>query len=610
MTLAQLILVAGAVLAGSVLASLLAVRMRVPSLLLFLGIGLLIGSDTTGWVEFGDYELARDIGIVALALILFDGGLRSGWEEIRPVLGPAVSLATVGTAVTSAVTGLIAAPLLGLSTLEGLLIGAVLSSTDGAAVFALLRGSQLRRRLALTLEGESGFNDPLAVLFVVALIELITEPTTGAADIAWLLIRELTIGLVAGLAIGALAIPMFRRLRLASAGLYPVATLGTAALGFGVAATLHGSGFLAVYLVGLTLAGGPLPGRRTIEAFHDGLAWLAQVVLFVTLGLLAFPGRLDEVALEGTAIALVLVFLARPLAAAFAVLPFGFSARETAIVGWAGLRGAVPVVLATFVVAGDVAKGTLVFDIVFFAVVISTLLQGTTVEVLARRLGLTTREPALPRPLADSGTIRRLGAEVFEIPVRADDAIAGLRVRDLELPREAVVNVIVRGDEAIPPRGATVLRPGDELHVLVRDAVRRQVEDLTSRWRTGPIGPDTLPVPQRGGGQPVFSAWPWKEDEGDPGRPERVRGVEVLTLLRIRRDRPGTLVLLADGRYAVTGRHAAIGAPGALEDWVQRRLRHADADERLWLQTVAGALAVDDARLRTARPSQRPDVTS
>jgi cell volume regulation protein A len=609
-SLGQLILVAGGVLAGSVLASLLAVRMRVPSLLLFLGIGLLIGSDTTGWVRFSDYELARDIGIVALALILFDGGLRSGWEEIRPVLGPAVSLAIVGTALTSAVTGLIAAPLLGISTLEGLLLGAVLSSTDGAAVFALLRGSQLRRRLALTLEGESGFNDPIAVLFVVSLIELITEPATGAADVVWLLLRELTIGLAAGFAVGLLAIPMFRRLRLASAGLYPVATLGTAALGYGVAATLHGSGFLAVYLVGLTLAGAALPGRRTIEAFHDGLAWLAQVVLFVTLGLLAFPGRLDEVALEGTAIALVLVFIARPLAAGVAVMPFGFSAREKLIIGWAGLRGAVPVVLATFVVAADVPKGSVIFDIVFFAVVISTLLQGTTVEALARRLGLTTREPALPRPLADSGTIRRLGAEVLEVPVQAGDEIAGLRVRDLELPREAVVNVIVRGDEAIPPRGATVVRAGDELHVLVRDAVRRQVEDLMRRWRDGPIGPGTLPVPERGRGQPVFSAWPWRERDGDPGRPGSVRGVEVLTMLRIRRDRPGTLVLLADGRYAVTGRHAAIGAPAALEDWVQRRLRSADADERMWLQTVAGALAVDGARLRTARPPQRPDVTS
>ena len=270
------------------------------------------------------------------------------------MLGPSVSLAVVGTVVTAAVTGLVAAPLLGISTLNGLLLGAVLSSTDGAAVFALLQGSQLKRRLARTLEGESGFNDPVAVLLVVALIELITEPSTNAGDIAWLLTRELAIGLAVGLVVGRVAVPAFRRVRLASAGLYPVATLATAAIAYGGAAALHGSGFLAVYLVGLTLGDAPLPGRRTIAAFHDGLAWLAQVVLFVTLGLLVFPGRIGDVLVEGTAIALLLALVARPLGATLATLPFRFSGRETVVLGWAGLRGAVPVVLATFVVAGHV----------------------------------------------------------------------------------------------------------------------------------------------------------------------------------------------------------------------------------------------------------------
>ncbi len=310
-------------------------------------------------------------------------------------------------------------------------------------------------------------------------------------------------------------------MRLASAGLYPVATLATAAIAYGGAAALHGSGFLAVYLVGLTLGDAPLPGRRTIAAFHDGLAWLAQMVLFVTLGLLVFPGRIGDVLLEGTAIALVLALVARPLGATLATLPFRFSGRETVVLGWAGLRGAVPVVLATFVVAGHVPGGQKVFDIVFFVVVISTLLQGTTVEGLARRLGLTTNDPALPRPLADSGTVRRLGAEVLEFPVMEGDAIAGLRVRDLALPREAVVNVIVRGNEAIPPRGATVIRPGDELHVLVRDEVRRAVEDLIERWQTGPIGPGTRRRPERPGTAPLFSSWPWASGEGDPARPGR-----------------------------------------------------------------------------------------
>ncbi len=598
MALGQLILVAGALLAGAVAASLLAVRVRVPSLLLFLGLGMVVGSDVTGWVNFSDYSLARDIGIVALALILFDGGLRAGWAEIRPELGPSVSLAVVGTFVTAAVTGLVAAPLLGVSTSEGLLIGAVLSSTDGAAVFALLRGSQLKRRLARTLEGESGFNDPVAVLLVVSLIEIITEPSTNAGDIAWLLTRELTIGLAIGWVAGRVAVPAFRRVRLASAGLYPVATLATAALAYGGAAALHGSGFLAVYIVGLTLGDARLPGRRTIAAFHDGLAWLAQMVLFITLGLLVFPSDLGDVWLEGTAIALVLALVARPLAATIATLPFRFTGRETAVLGWAGLRGAIPVVLATFVVTGGVEGGERVFDIVFFAVVISTLLQGTTVEAFARRLGLTTNQPALPRPLADSGTVRRLGAEVLEFPVMAEDAIAGLRVRDLGLPREAVVNVIVRGQEAIPPRGATVIRAGDELHVLVRGEVRRDVEDLIERWRSGPIGPDTRQRPRRTGVTPIFSSWAWSEADGDPARPQAVRGQEVLETIRVRRDEIGTLVVLADGRYAVTGAHAAIGSRGAVEDWARRRLRHVTGDERLWLQTVFGALAADEVQVR------------
>ena len=602
MALGQLILVAGALLAGAVAASFLAQRARIPSLLLFLGIGMVVGSDVTGWVDFSDYTLARDVGVVALALILFDGGLRAGWSEIRPVLGPSVSLAVVGTLVTAAVTGLVAAPLLGISTLNGLLLGAVLSSTDGAAVFALLQGSQLKRRLARTLEGESGFNDPVAVLLVVALIELITEPSTNAGDIAWLLTRELAIGLAVGLVVGRVAVPAFRRVRLASAGLYPVATLATAAIAYGGAAALHGSGFLAVYLVGLTLGDAPLPGRRTIAAFHDGLAWLAQVVLFVTLGLLVFPGRIGDVLVEGTAIALLLALVARPLGAAIATLPFGFSGRETAVLGWAGLRGAVPVVLATFVVAGHVPGGQRVFDIVFFVVVISTLLQGTTVEGFAHRLGLTTNDPALPRPLSDSGTVRRLGAEVLEFPVMEGDAIAGLRVRDLGLPREAVVNVIVRGREAIPPRGATVIRAGDQLHVLVRDEVRRAVEDLIERWQAGPIGPGTRRQPERSGTAPLFSSWPWEAAAGDPARPETVRGLEVLDTLRIRRDEPGALVLLADGRYAVTGAQSAIGPRGALDEWARRRLRHAGDEERMWLQTVCGARAADEVTPRSLQP--------
>jgi cell volume regulation protein A len=585
--------VAGSLLAAGVVASLLAARMRVPSLLLFVGLGMLVGSDGAGWIHLDNYHLARTVGIIALALILFEGGLTSGVIEVRPVLAPAVALASVGTLATAAIAGTAAALLFNLTLLEGLLLGAILSSTDGAAIFALLRNSTLRRRLARTLEGESGLNDPIAVLLVIGFIDWIQKPGYGVGDMLVLLVRELGIGLAVGALVGWGAVQGFRRARLNTAGLYPVASLATAAIAFGAADALHGSGFLAVYLAGLALGSANVPAKQTTANFHQGLGWVAQIAMFLTLGLLVFPSQLGDVALEGTVLALVVVLVARPIAAAIATAPFGFSWPERAVLGWAGLRGAVPVVLATFPVIDGVPHSREFFNIVFFAVLLSTLLQGSTFEPFAGRLGLTTSEPALPRPLAEAGTIRRLGAEVLEYPIAADDAIAGARVRDLGLPREAVVNVIVRGGEAVPPRGSTRLHAGDRIHVLVRDRVAGEVRGLTDRWRQGPIGPPPRPATPTVGRKPVFSSWRWSDRDGSPGNVLSVRGQRVVLQLRIRRDEPGGLWVLADGRYAVTGPVAAAGSAGDLSDWSAKRLRSASPDERAWLQTVIGALAAD-----------------
>jgi cell volume regulation protein A len=589
--------VAGALLAAGLLASLVAGRLRVPGLLLFLFLGMAIGSDGLGWIDFDDYELARSIGIVALALILFEGGLTSGLLEIRPVLKPALSLAIVGTLVTALVTGLVAAALFGVSTLDGLLLGGVVAATDGAAIFALLRGSTLKRHLARTLEGESGFNDPVAVLLVLGFIEWIQHPDFGLADMAVLFVRQLGIGLAAGLAVGLLSVWVLRRVRLATAGLYPVATLAVAALAFGGADALHGSGFLAVYLAGLILGTAGVPAQHTVTAFHQGLAWLAQVTMFVALGLLVFPSRLADVAASGAALALVLVFVARPLAVAAATLPMRFTWSERAVLSLAGLRGAVPVVLATFPVIAGVPLSSQLFDVVFVVVLVSTILQGTAFEPFARWLGATTSEPALPRPLAEAGTIRRLGAEVLEYEVGPEDAAAGARVRDLGLPREAVVNVIVRGDEAIPPRGATVLRAGDQLHVLLRSELARDVHRIVDRWRRGPLGPPPRPAVPPRGRPPLFTVLPLGAARvvGEAARPHAVVGEPATAQLRIRRDVPGALVALADGRYAVVGPLVAVGGRQALTNWAWRRLRRLPAGdaEREWLQNVVGALAAD-----------------
>jgi cell volume regulation protein A len=592
----QLILVVGALLAAGLLASLAAGRLRIPGLVLFLGVGMAVGSDGTGWLAFDDYKLARSVGTVALALILFEGGLTSGIGEIRPVLGSSVGLALVGTLGTAVLTGLAAAWLFGFSTLEGLLLGSVVASTDGAATFALLRGSTLRRKLARTLEGEAGLNDPVAVLLVTGFIDWSLHPGYGLADMVELFARQVGIGLAVGLGVGWLAVQGFRRVRLATSGLYPVAAIATAALAYGGAATLDGSGFLAVYLAGLALGSAAIPARQTIATFHEGLAWVAQLTMFVVLGLLVFPSQLPGVAVEGTALALVLMLVARPVAVWLATSVAGYSGRERVVLGWAGLRGAVPVVLATFPVIAHVPRSLEFFNIVFFAVLLSTIVQGTTFQPLARRLGVTTNQPALPRPLTEAGTIRRLGAEVLEYTVAAADAIAGARISDLGLPRDAVVNVIVRGEEAIPPRGSTRLRAGDALHVLVRVESARAVHGLTERWRTGPVGPAPRPARRPVGRAPIFSVWPWRSADGDPARPEEIRGQTIVAQLRIRRDAPGGLWVLADGRYAITGHLAAVGPHAELTRWAVRRLDVAGPDERAWLQTVIGAIAADRHR--------------
>jgi cell volume regulation protein A len=590
---AELILAAGALLAAGIGGALLADRVRVPGLLLFLGLGMLAGSEGIGGIDFDDAELARTLGTIALVLILFEGGLTAGWSEIRPVLGTAASLATVGTIVTACVAGLAAHWIFDLTVLEGLIVGAAVAATDSAAIFAVLRHSTLERRLARSLEGESGMNDPVALLLVIGFIEWIQEPAFGLPDLVGLLALKLAIGAGVGIVVGRLAVAALDRARLPTDGIYPVATIAIAGISFGLAEVAYGSGFLAVYLTALALGSTPIPARRTIVAFHEGVGWVAQIGLFVLLGLLVFPSALDEVALESLALSAVLILVARPLAAFVATLFASLNIRERAMLSWAGLRGATPIWLATFPVVAGVGAGQELFSIVFFVVVTSTLVQGASFEPLARRLGLTTDEPALPRRLLESGRIRRLGGEVISYRLPAGAAAAGHLVRELGLPREALVNVIVREGTAIPPRGSTELREGDELHVLVRGELREEVEELTRRWHEGPIGTPPPPtLPPRGAPQ-VFSVRPVRDDGDDPSAPEHVGGIPVIAILRSRRDRPSSLVALADGRYSVvTGGVVAVGGRQALARWCERRAAQSgdDPPERAWWQEVIGAL--------------------
>ncbi len=590
---ASLILVGGVLLGAGIWAALLADRVRVPGLLLFLGLGMLVGSDGIGGVDFDDYELTRTLGTIGLVLILFEGGLTAGWGEIRPVLGTAVALATIGTALTAAITGVVAIWLFDLDTLDGLIVGSAVAATDSAAIFAVLRGSTLRRRVARTLEGESGMNDPVALLLVTGFIEWIQQPDYGAIDMAGLFASKLALGVVFGMLLGYLARRAFRAVDLPTPGLYPVASIATAALSYGIAESLGGSGFLAVYLAALVLGTGALPAKQTVVAFHQGVSWVAQIALFFLLGLLVFPSGLDDVAGKGLLLAAVLMFVARPLAATVSSLPARFELRERLMLGWAGLRGAIPIWLATFPVIAGVTSGPAIFDIVFFVVVSSTLVQGASIEPLARWLGVTASEPSLPQPLVEIGRIRRLGGEVLAWRVPPGAAISGHPVKELGLPRESVVNVIVRGERALPPRGSTEIEERDELHIFVSEDLLPEVERLAERWTSGPIGePEPPPLPPRAAPL-VFSVRPASALDGDPRRPRGVGGIAVRSRLRSRRDSPGALVSLADGRFAITGAsHVALGGRRDLAHWCERRAARPgiDGPERAWWQEVAGAL--------------------
>ncbi len=471
----------GGVLAASILVALGASRTGVPSLVAFLALGMLLGSDGPGGIDFDDAELARTVGTIGLAAILYEGGLSTSWRRLRQVADHAALLSTVGVAFTARLTGLAAYFLFDLTRLESVLLGAVVSSTDAAAVFATLRFTNIRRRLARTLEAESGLNDPMAIALTIGLIEWIVDPTFDAEEVGILVVQELGLGLVVGVGLSLVAMWAFARLPEVIGAFATVASVAAACLSFGAAEVIGGSGFLAVFLVGLAVGSTPSRYRRQLVAFHEGLAYLAQVAMFVVLGLLVFPHDLPDVIVPGLGLAALLVLVIRPVAVWLSVSLHDYTQRERVLLGWAGLRGAVPIVLGTFVLSAPIASGETIFNAVFFVVVVSVLVQGITLESVADRLGLVSPGPAVVRAPLEVGALSSL--ELVDFAVAPDHAIAGVMVRELGLPRTALIAVVNRGDATIPPRGSTVIEPGDVLYVLAPRKARPDVEDVFSRWR-------------------------------------------------------------------------------------------------------------------------------
>ena len=485
------VLLAGVLLLLGIASSKFSARLGVPVLVLFLSLGMVAGSEGLGRIPFENYDLANSIGSVALALILFDGGLRTSLAAVQRVWRPALALSTVGVLLTSVLTGLAAAWVLKLPLLQGLLLGSIVGSTDAAAVFSVLRtsGLKLPERLTSTLEVESGSNDPMAIFLTLGLIGVITGGVESASDLALLLITQFGVGTLVGLGVGRLATAAINRINLVYPGLYPLLALAFGLVTFGLAAVLGGSGFLAVYIAGIVLGSSSIVFRRGIFSFHDAIAWLGQIILFVMLGLLSFPSRLLAVAWEGMLIAIVLILIARPVAVWSSAWPFRFRRRELTFLSWVGLKGAVPITLATFPLMAGVPQSQLIFNAVFFVVLVSAITQGWSLPLVARWLNIGRPADPTPALSVEINALRQVDGEILDYTVKSRTHVAGQKLRDLALPDGVVVSLIVRGRDVVMPRGTTPLLPGD--HVFV--AMRMSLEPLINRLFEPDPEPPVLP---------------------------------------------------------------------------------------------------------------------
>lgn len=465
----RLILLGAVLVLLGIASSKFAARLGLPVLVLFLAVGMLAGENGPGGLAFDNVSMAHAIGTVALCLILFDGGLQTRLSSIRVAWKPALGLATLGVLVTAGVTGLAAAWVMGTPLPVGLLLGSIVASTDAAAVFSVLRtqGVHLHERLAATLEIESGSNDPMAIFLTVGLVDVLLGARPLGAGLVWLFFMQMGVGTIVGLAAGWVAVRLINGIHLGAAGLYPVLAGACGFAAFGVAAVAGGSGFLAVYLAGIVIGNSATVFQRGTFLFMDGLAWVAQIAMFIVLGLLSTPRELVGVAGPALIVAAVLVAVARPLAVVPVLSALGFSAREQGLVAWVGLKGAVPIILATFPLLAGLPEGRQIFNVVFFVVLVSAALQGSTLPWLARRLGLQATRPAAPGVSLELLTLREVDADVVQYPVEASSPAAGRQVSDLGLPAGAVLALIARGSTLIAPHGATVIEPQDHLFVFV-----------------------------------------------------------------------------------------------------------------------------------------------
>lgn len=476
----QFIMLVALLLIASVVVTKFSTRLGVPSLVLFIGVGMMVGSDGLGFIYFDNAEIAQLVGVFALIVILFEGGMQTKWRDIRPVIVPSISLATVGVILTTSIVAVAAKWILPITWLEAFLVGSIIGSTDAAAVFAALKGKNIRGKLEATLEAESGTNDPMAVFLTITFIQLLTLDHVNIFTLVGSFFWQMGAGLVVGIVVGYLASLALNRINLDSSGLYPLFALSFAFLAYSASSLLQASGLLAVYVAAVWVGNAELAYRYSILRFHEGFGWMAQILMFIILGLFVFPTDVFQPAVmrDGLLIALVLILIARPVAAFLSLLGFSYSAKEKFFLSWAGLRGAVPIVLAIFPMLAGVENSQVIFNIVFFTVLMSALVQGSSITWVAERFQLVSDKRTNPIHSLELISIGKANVEMMEFEVTDQNSIVGMKLEEMELPDRALINAIIREGDVITPYGQTVIQAGDTLYTLVSRNNKRELKQL------------------------------------------------------------------------------------------------------------------------------------
>lgn len=473
----NIILTLAALLLVGVFSTKFSTRFGMPALVLFIAVGMVLSH----FIYFNNASLTQIAGIFALVVILFEGGMQTKMKDIKPVIRPALSLSTIGVLLTTAIVGVFAKVILDVSWAESFLFGAIVGSTDAAAVFSVLGGKNIDKRLTSTLEAESGSNDPMAVFLTVSILEWIQQPDMAIWSLILSFIWEMGVGLLLGIVVGKVSVYLINRINLDSSGLYPVMALGFAVLTYGLAAVVHSSGLLAVYVMGLTLGNAELIYHRTIMNFNHGFAWMMQIFMFVLLGLLVFPQELANIAWEGLLLSVILMVLARPIGVFISLFFAKFSFREKTLISWAGLRGAVPIVLATYPLLAGLPQGKLFFNVVFFVVLTSAVIQGTTISPLASRLKLVGKEGAAQPSLMELVSLGKTDSEFNHIGIGSNMWIAGLQISEIGLPDDILFTAIIRNKRIVTPHGSTIIESGDTVYVLSPKSKRDEMRGFFRR---------------------------------------------------------------------------------------------------------------------------------